>query len=61
VLARGEFSSILVSLATDAGLDGRPAPFVAVSVLVPAVASPVLAAQSPTVASLPQRFLARAP
>jgi CPA2 family monovalent cation:H+ antiporter-2 len=46
VLARGEFSLILASLAIGAGLDGRLAPFVGTYVLVLAVLGPILAARS---------------
>lgn len=46
VLARGEFSLILASLALGAGLDGRLAPFVGAYVLVLAVLGPVFAAHS---------------
>ena len=46
VLARGEFALILVALATEAGLDPRLTPFVALYVLVLAVASPIMASQS---------------
>ena len=46
VVARGEFALILVALATEAGLDDRLAPFVAVYVLAPAVISPTLASRS---------------
>jgi CPA2 family monovalent cation:H+ antiporter-2 len=60
VLARGEFALILVSLAAAAGLDGRLAPFVAVYVLVLAVASPVLAANSARLARIiPARALGK--
>ena len=52
VLARGEFALILTALATQAGLDPRLTPFVAVYVLVLAVASPVLASQSARLARL---------
>jgi CPA2 family monovalent cation:H+ antiporter-2 len=52
VLARGEFALILVSLATVAGLDERLAPFVALYVLVLAVASPLLAVNSRRLARL---------
>jgi CPA2 family monovalent cation:H+ antiporter-2 len=52
LLARGEFSLILVSLAIAAGLDQRLAPFVALYVLVLAVISPVLAARSRYLAPL---------
>jgi len=52
VLARGEFSLILVALAIAAGLDDRLAPFVALYVLALAVISPVLAARSRNLAPL---------
>ena len=56
VLARGEFALILVSLAA-AGLDRRLPPFVALYVLILAVASPVLAARSGTLHRLlPERW-----
>lgn len=51
VLGRGEFSLILATLALGAGLNSRIGPFVALYVLVLAVLSPMLAAQS--------RYLAR--
>ena len=61
VLGRGEFSLILASLAVGAGLDERIAPFVALYVLVLAVAGPLLAARSEIVARLlPTRPLATA-
>jgi len=57
VLARGEFALILVSLATAAGLDARLAPFVALYVLVLAVASPILAANAGVLARrIPRRL-----
>jgi CPA2 family monovalent cation:H+ antiporter-2 len=46
VLARGEFSLILASLAVIAGLDGRLAPFTAGYVLVLAIAGPLAASRS---------------
>ena len=46
MLARGEFALILVALATEAGLDPRLTPFVALYVLVLAIASPIMASQS---------------
>ncbi|TDD99045.1 cation/H(+) antiporter [Jiangella asiatica] len=46
VLGRGEFSLILATLAIAAGLDERIGPFVALYVLVLAIAAPLLAAQS---------------
>jgi CPA2 family monovalent cation:H+ antiporter-2 len=58
VVARGEFALILVALAEQAGLDERLAPFVALYVLVLAVASPVLASRSGFLARLlPERLL----
>ena len=58
VLARGEFALILVALAADAGLDQRLAPFVAVYVLVLAVASPILASRSQVLSKrIPARLL----
>ncbi|MBB1244664.1 cation:proton antiporter, partial [Streptomyces durbertensis] len=51
ILARGEFSLILVTLALAADLDNRLGPFVALYVLILAVLSPLLASQS--------RYLAR--
>lgn len=57
ILARGEFSLILASLATVAGLDGRVAPFVALYVLVLALVAPLLAARSrPLTRLLPHRL-----
>ena len=44
--ARGEFALILVTLAVAAGLDEQLSPFVAVYVLVLALASPILAHRS---------------
>lgn len=46
ILGRGEFSLILATLATAAGLDERIGPFVALYVLILAIAGPVLAARS---------------
>ncbi|MGH2747129.1 MAG: cation:proton antiporter [Actinomycetota bacterium] len=58
VLGRGEFSLILATLALAAGLDGRLGPFVALYVLVLAVLSPLLAAQSHWVARIiPDRIM----
>jgi K+:H+ antiporter subunit KhtU len=58
VVARGEFALILVALATQAGLDRRLAPLIAVYVLVLAVVSPILATHSATFARLlPARLL----
>lgn len=52
VLARGEFSLILASLAVIAGLDGRLGPFAAVYVLILAVAGPLAASRSDLLARL---------
>jgi K+:H+ antiporter subunit KhtU len=58
VVARGEFALILVALATQAGLDRRLAPFVAVYVLTLAVVSPILATHSAVFARLiPDRLV----
>jgi monovalent cation:H+ antiporter-2, CPA2 family len=58
VLGRGEFSLILATLATAAGLDERIGPFVAIYVLVLAVVGPVLTAHSRLLAArLPDRLL----
>ena len=46
VLARGEFSLILATLAVAAGLDGRLAPFTAGYVLVLGIAGPLAASRS---------------
>ena len=46
VIARGEFSLILASLAVAAGLDGRLGPFTAGYVLVLAIAGPLAASRS---------------
>lgn len=62
LLGRGEFSLILATLATGAGLDPRIGPFVALYVLVLAVAGPLLAARSVAVARLvPARLLVTGP
>lgn len=50
ILARGEFALVLVTLAADAGLDARLAPFTAVYVLILAVVSPILAGHSSALA-----------
>jgi len=56
LLARGEFALILVALAAGAGLDARLQPFVALYVLVLAVASPILASRSQRLARfIPKR------
>ena len=62
ILGRGEFSLILATLATAAGLDARIGPFVALYVLVLAVLGPLLAARSPALARLlPARLFPRRP
>jgi CPA2 family monovalent cation:H+ antiporter-2 len=59
ILARGEFSLIIAALGAEAGLDARVVPFVAGYVLVLALASPILAAQSARVARfVPRRLVA---
>jgi CPA2 family monovalent cation:H+ antiporter-2 len=59
ILGRGEFSLILATLATAAGLDPRLGPFVALYVLVLAVLGPLLAARSGALAKLlPARLFA---
>jgi CPA2 family monovalent cation:H+ antiporter-2 len=50
ILGRGEFSLILATLAIAAGLDPRIGPFVALYVLILAIVSPLLAAQSQVLA-----------
>lgn len=50
ILGRGEFSLILATLAIAAGLDARIGPFVALYVLILAVLSPLLAANSQHIA-----------
>ena len=58
VVARGEFALILATLATQAGLDQRLTPFVAVYVLTLAIASPLLASRSASLSRLfPRRLL----
>jgi CPA2 family monovalent cation:H+ antiporter-2 len=52
VLARGEFSLILASLAVAAGLDGRLGPFTAGYVLVLAIAGPLAASRSHVLAGV---------
>jgi CPA2 family monovalent cation:H+ antiporter-2 len=52
VLARGEFSLILASLALAAGLDERLGPFTGLYVLILAVLGPILASRSQLVARL---------
>jgi CPA2 family monovalent cation:H+ antiporter-2 len=65
VLARGEFSLILATLALAAGLDSRLGPFTGLYVLVLALAGPILASRSDLVArvlpaALDRRSQARA-
>ncbi len=58
VAARGEFALILVTLAADADLDERLAPFVAIHVLVLALVSPILAHRSSAFARfIPRRLV----
>lgn len=52
VLGRGEFSLILATLATAAGLDARIGPFIALYVLVLAVLGPLLTARSAALARI---------
>jgi CPA2 family monovalent cation:H+ antiporter-2 len=60
ILGRGEFSLILATLAIAAGLDPRIGPFVALYVLILAIVSPLLAAQSQVFARrLPDWLLRR--
>lgn len=62
ILGRGEFSLILATLATAAGLDARIGPFVALYVLVLAVVGPLLTARSQLFARLlPERLFPPAP
>jgi len=63
LLGRGEFSLILATLAAAAGLDRRVGPFVALYVLVLAIAGPLLASQSRVLARrLPEAlFTKKAP
>jgi len=62
VLGRGEFSLILATLAAAAGLDDRIAPFVALYVLILAIAGPLLAARSRALARyLPARLFPAVP
>ncbi len=57
VVARGEFSLILATLAVAAGLDGRLSPFTAGYVLVLAIAGPLAASRSHLLAArLPARL-----
>jgi CPA2 family monovalent cation:H+ antiporter-2 len=58
ILARGEFSLILASLALEAGLDARIGPFVAGYVLILALGGPLLASRSgPLARFFPRRLL----
>ena len=50
ILARGEFSLILAAVAAGAGLDGRLSPFIAGYVLVLAIAGPLLASRTTSIA-----------
>lgn len=60
ILGRGEFSLVLATLAATAGLDARVGPFVALYVLVLAIAGPILATQSKYVGNwLPKWFFTR--
>lgn len=60
ILGRGEFSLILATLGTAAGLDRRLASFVALYVLVLAVGGPILAARSRSFAPfLPEAWFPR--
>jgi K+:H+ antiporter subunit KhtU len=59
VLARGEFSLILASLALAAGLDERLGPFTGLYVLILALVGPILASRSGLVAKLLPRALDR--
>ncbi|MGH9246745.1 MAG: cation:proton antiporter [Acidimicrobiales bacterium] len=60
ILARGEFSLILATLAIAAGLDRRLAPFVALYVVALAVIGPLLTARSRRLAALlPNRLFPR--
>lgn len=62
ILGRGEFSLILATLATAAGLDARIAPFVALYVLSLAVLGPLLAVRSRSLARLlPRRLFPATP
>ena len=58
ILARGDFSLIIVARGDEAGIDARVVPFVAGDVLILALAAPVLAAQSTWVTrGVPRRLL----
>jgi CPA2 family monovalent cation:H+ antiporter-2 len=60
LLGRGEFSLILGAFATAAGLDDRIGPFVALYVLVLAIAGPILASRSESLMRLVPRIRPRA-
>jgi monovalent cation:H+ antiporter-2, CPA2 family len=60
ILARGEFSLILASLAVAAGLDDRIGPFTAGYVLILAIAGPLAASRSHALARYLPRRLFRA-
>ena len=61
ILGRGEFSLVLATLAATAGLDARVGPFVALYVLVLAIAGPILATQSKYVGRwMPTWFFSKA-
>jgi CPA2 family monovalent cation:H+ antiporter-2 len=58
ILARGEFSLVLVAMATGAGLDSRLTPFVAGYVLVLAIAGPLLTSRTASIARrVPARLI----
>jgi CPA2 family monovalent cation:H+ antiporter-2 len=62
IVARGEFSLILATLAAAAGFDERLGPFVAEYVLATAIIGPLLASRSRWIARrLPDRLFAPAP
>jgi len=62
VLARGEFSLVLASLAVAAGLDGRLGPFTAAYVLVLAIGGPLAASRADSLSRLlPGRLLSKGP
>ncbi len=58
ILARGEFSLVLAAVAAGAGLDARLSPFVAGYVLVLAIAGPLLASRTTSIARrVPARLI----
>jgi CPA2 family monovalent cation:H+ antiporter-2 len=60
VLARGEFSLVLASLAVAAGLDGRLGPFTAAYVLVLAIGGPLVASRADSLSRLmPGKLLSK--